>query len=250
MISAKFAFLAACSLAAPAVVQAQQPAPATPADAVAPHPDAVRIAEIILPLDQVLAAGMATGKRAFFEMFRSNPEVAELERSFPGIAAMFWPEMEPELRRVTIEEHPDYLNMVAGFYSSRFTPAELAALRTLYATPTGKKIIGAMYRDAGSNAMVDEIVRDPTAPVSQAAANETVRARTSRALETLTKEDEAPIMAALRVVPAAKLERANADLLQLGVQWLNRPRPELDARLQAIMDKAMQRYVEDHPPKE
>src|SRR5688572_23508114 len=230
MISTKFALLAALSIAAPAAAQPQQPA--SPAHAAAPHPDAVGIAEIILPLDKVLASAIATGKRGFFEMFKSNAELAEVERSFPGIADAFWLEMEPELRRVTIEEHPEYLTMVAGFYSSRFTPNELAALRTLYGTPTGKKVLAAMYRDSGSNAMMDEIIRDPSAPVSMAAASETVRARTGRALEVLTKEDEAPILAALRVVPAAKLERANADLLQLGVQWLNKPRPELDARLQ------------------
>jgi hypothetical protein len=82
-----------------------------------------------------------------------------------------------------------------------------------------------------------------------AAANETMREQTGRLVQLLTKEDQAPIQAALQVVPLAKLERANAALSELVVQWLNRPTPELDARVDAAMEKAMTRYMAEHPPK-
>ena len=248
MISTRMTLLAALAVAAPVASAAQQPGPESAA--AAPHPHASAIAEIMIPLDKAVEAAVAVGKRAFFEMFRSNPEIAEMEQSFPGIAAALWPEIEPELRRATIEGHPAYMNMVASFYSARFTPAELEALRTLYSTPTGKKLIGAIHGDRGSNAIVDEVVRNPDAPVSQGAAEEAIRAKTDRLATLLTREDEAPILAALRVIPEAKMTRVNAELVKLLVDWMNRPTPELDARLQAVMERTMERYLEEHPPKD
>jgi hypothetical protein len=240
--------LAALAIAAPVASAAQQPGPESAA--AAPHPHASAIAEIMLPLDKTVEAAIATGKRAFFEMFRSNPEIAEMEQSFPGIAAALWPEIEPELRRATIEGHPAYMNMVASFYSARFTPAELEALRTLYSTPTGAKMMGSIHGDTGPNAIVDEVIRNPDAPVSHGAAEEMIRAKTERMVALLTEEDEAPLLAALRVVPEAKMIRANADLVKLLVEWMNKPTPELDARLQAIMEKTVERFLAEQPPKD
>jgi hypothetical protein len=249
MISTKLVLLAASALAAPAAAAAPEPSNQAPANAVLPHPDALAIAGLMLPVEAAVEASVRIGKQAFLQMFKSNPEIAELESALPGISDALWPALEPEIRRFTKEEHPGYLNMVASFYTSRFTPDELKALHTLYATPTGTKIINAMYSDARPGPMIEEMIRAPDAQVSVAAANETMREQTGRLVQLLTKEDQAPIQAALQVVPLAKLERANAALSELVVQWLNRPTPELDARVDAAMEKAMTRYMAEHPPK-
>jgi hypothetical protein len=182
-------------------------------------------------------------------MFKENAEAAEAESALPGISAALWPVLEPEIRQFTRDEHPGYLNMVASFYTSRFTPDELKALHALYASPTGTKIIGALYGSARPDALVEEMIRSPEAPISQSATSEAISQMTDRLVGLITEEDQPALLAALRVVPQAKLDRANRDLTQLVVQWLNKPTPELDARLDVLMEKAVARYMADHPPK-
>lgn len=249
MITARLALLGAFAIAAPAAAAAPEHASQAATNEVAPHPDALEIAGLMLPVETAVEASVRVGKQAFFDMFRQNAEATEMERELPGIAAALWPALEPELRQFTREEHPGFLNTVATFYTSRFTPDELKALHTLYASPTGKKMIGAVYRNAVSNAIVEEMIQSPGAPVSQTAAREAIRQETGKLVDLLTNEDEARIQAAFRVIPMAKLERANGELAEVMVQWLNRPSPELDARLDAVMGKAMARYIAEHPPK-
>ena len=250
MILTRLVLLAAFALASPATAIAPESDPQPDTKLVAPHPEALAIAGLMLPLETAVDASARVAKQAFFEMFKKNAEMAELESEMPDISAALWSVLEPEIRRFTREEHPGYLNMVASFYTSRFTPDELGALHAFYATPTGKKIISALYRDAGSSAIVEEMIQSPGTPVSEAAAKETMREESDRLVGIFTKEDEASIQTALRIVPMAKLERANAELIELVVQWMNKPTPELDARIDAVMEKAMTRYMAKHPPKD
>jgi hypothetical protein len=234
--------------AAPAAAQTA-PARAPPV-AVAPHPRALEIAELMLPMDQVVDAAARVARRGYFMAFESNENLAALGRSYPGMAEALWPLFEAEVRKGTAEEHPAYMNLVASFYSSRFTPSELEALRDFYSGPTGLKMIGSMYRTARFDAVVDNIVRSPDAPISQSSLDEAKRVEAGRLVESFTAEDRARLMALARSVPKEKMDRANAELGPVILAWMNRPTPELDARFEKVLGSAMDRYIAEHPAKD
>src|SRR5688572_9846235 len=106
MILTRLVFLAAFALASPAAATAPEPDPQPDTELAAPHPEALAIAELMLPLETAVDASARVAKQAFFEMFKKNAEMAELESEMPGISAALWPVLEPEIRRFTREEHP------------------------------------------------------------------------------------------------------------------------------------------------
>jgi hypothetical protein len=240
------ALLAACFLAVPGLAQAQA-APAAPARAAAVSPRAMAIARLLIPLDVSTEAAMREGRKAYFKAAGSDPGLVELEREYPGLAAALWPVLEQEIRRAIVEEHPLYLDMVAAFLASRLEPVELDAMHAFYSGPAGERIIAEMYRGLNVDGMMAEMISTGGQSVSAATVQSTMSSESRRLSATLRPEDLSAVQALLRAIPPARLGPFNADLQRKMVEWINKPTPELDARIDRIVGAWMERYMREHP---
>jgi hypothetical protein len=104
-----------------------------------------------------------------------------------------------------------------------------------------------LHRAMMPDEMVSETVR--TGQVSGTAVEAMIAEETRKFIGTLTAQDRAAILVAMRSVPTAKMERLNAELIRSMVQWANKARPDLNARLQQLALPAADRYMREHPPK-
>jgi|GEM_PF-2739461 len=249
--------LAACLLAAPAFAQAQAavsapaPAPALPpAQAPAFSPRAMAIARMIVPLDVSTEATMREAKKAFFITARTDPGMVDLEKSYPGIAAALWPVVEQEIRKASVEEHGPYLEGLAAFMTSRLAPAELDAMHAFYASATGQRVIAEMFRGINVDGMMAEIISTGGQSVSAAAIESTLSTEARRVAGTLRPEDMPALQTLLRGISEAKLMAFNADLRRFMVEWINKPTPELDARIAKVVDEWMLQYMIEHPARD
>lgn len=238
---------AACLIAIPGLASAQAApaAPAAPAQAATPSPQALAMAQLFMPEELMEKVALRGAVRGMAAAARNDPAAREMEEKYPGISAAIWSAVEPEFRRFAREEHPNYLIVIASIYSSNLTPRELDALLALYSTPTGQKIIDQLHRAMLPDEVVAETVR--TGEMPETAMRSAMAAQARKVYDSLTAEDRAVIVAAMRSIPMEKVQRVNSELTQAVMQWASKPRPELDERIRQLVEPVVQRFVKEHP---
>lgn len=240
----------ALPMLAPASAASARAGSSAPAQAPAISPRAMAIARMIVPLELSTETSVREAKKAYFMTAGTDAGMVRLERSYPGIADALWPVVEQELRKASVEQHQPYLDSIAAFLTSRLEPAEIEAMHTFWASATGQRAIAEMYRGANIDGMMSEMIATGGQSVSAATINSTMTEATRRLAGTLGPEDLPALQALLRGIDEAKLAAFNADLRRFMVEWINRPTPELDARIDKVVEAWMKRYMSEHPARD
>lgn len=128
----------------PATAQTAQTAPADAAD---------QLIDIILKPERMLQDARDGARAAFMKRVDSDPNVAKMEQSRPGLVAALREALDTELSRampVAIERmHQRY----RALFTQRFTPGELIQVRDFYLSPVGQRMLAQSTTAAQAKAM-------------------------------------------------------------------------------------------------
>jgi hypothetical protein len=209
----------------------------------APSQAAFELARIIAPANQMLEAELSIARRGFAMLPEADPEFAKLEKEHPGFVEVLWKGAEPELRKYMVVQLPRLHETLAKLYSSRLSEAEIDGLRQFYSSPTGQKLVMAMYANVDPAPLIQSFVKEERI-LEQAVAAAQADAR-AKAIQSLGEDDEAAFTRLSQVIALEKFKALGEDTQKLLVKWVNEPDPEFEARIEKVMEQVAERYFAD-----
>jgi hypothetical protein len=192
---------------------------------------------------------MAAIDRQFVDALMEDDDIRALEAEYPGIVHASWTEVRPVMADMLRHDVPRLWDVLAGIYERRLTVSQIEAATSFFASPTGRKVIALMNRNADLGPAMREVVADDQAQVTEknytgmvmSSAARTVREMSAAEVAEMTRFTQSPAGLALQaLIPEAKAA---------GVAWMNESDPEVEARFGKAIDKAMNDYMKKHPAK-
>lgn len=206
--------------------------------------DARALAELVSPADLFVEKEVAVARQAFFAGLESDPDSKALEADHPGISKALWTAAEPELRKSLVADVPEYRAVLARVYQQRLSAAEIAALRTFYATEVGRKLVRSMLTGLDAQPMIDELIANPDAGISMQAATASIDAAKKKAVGQITDKDVPALMQLQRSMDLKKMNEVGVEIRRATLEWANAPDPEMDALLEKTISEAAERFFE------
>ena len=188
-------------------------------------------------------AALAASREAFFAILKEDPDSKALESEYPGIYQDVWKAMEPVILKSVDDDMPKLWNRLARLYTERLTPAEIAGLRRFYATPTGQRMVRTMDEEADLAPMVEAITKSPDAPITTEVMRKSLAPARAAVVRQITPQDEAALTGLQKSISLPKLYALGAQVQRVTLEWMNEPDPEFDARLDALIEKRMERFM-------
>ena len=224
----------------PIAASAQGVAPPAPSTS-AISARASQLAAVVSPHDQYVAAEMAGAKQGFDGSLDANPELRQFGAEHPGLYAHLWKAVEPVFRTSLSNDHPLLLRRLADIYARQLTIAEVETLIRFYRSPTGMKLIAAMYRTPDLSSVMSEITSAAAdgSDVPQSTLNKIQADAARRATAELGEEDKPTLEALGRELDLAKMNGISVQTKQVMLDWVNRADPALDARVETVVEDAM-----------
>ena len=202
-----------------------------------------RMAELLNPVDQIVATELRGFDEQIVPAFRGQKDYAALEARYPGVIDAIARAVRPAMERNVRASLPRSRAIMGVFFAERFALAELVELSTFYGSPTGQKIIRAMFANASMGGIVSEVVADPKAQTSLTAVDEIFRSSLNALPGVLEKSDQEALVALSRNPAFARLKAVGSDMRKLQQQMINKPDPEFEAELDRVLAQAVEAYV-------
>ena len=213
-----------------AILVAGTPATSTafapPSGTAAPRPDAARqralqIARLLN--DPVLTEKTATDQflLGIGDTMKSDPQVAAIEKIYPGFFEEFGQAMLPFLVETIRTQLPVLWERQADFFVKTYTLAELDQIYAFYSSPTGLRLIVLMNENFDVDAMsagIDFAAGDKlTVESMQAGAD----GAASEVVAGLSPADRKALMAMVATPAGQKMIRNAGALQAISVAWIN-----------------------------
>jgi hypothetical protein len=228
------------------------PPPKTPADnAVAPSPipeAALRLSRILNPADKIIELGMKGFDAGVNAELKKKPEDAAVYDRNPGLLDAILASGRPVMRSHIVAGIPAQQQRFAQFYAEKFTPDEIDQLIASYSTPTGTKVVEAMYAGGDFSEVIDAM--DKGSGAMSAAAVEKMNSSAAAQLPYKFDADDWKAMFAFAATPAhAKLEKIAPEFNQLVADVGNAPDPTLEIEMNSAIEGAVKAYFANkkHP---
>jgi hypothetical protein len=229
------------SPASPGSSQLQKSAP----QSAAPVSDqtAKALARTVAPADLLLPVEIEQARKALLSLPTLDPDAKELESEYPGIWAAVWTASEPELRRSVEAGYPKLWSSLEQLYRARLTEDEADAILTFYRSDTGQRMLQGMVESLDGASVFAEVVKSPDSPMTPEQMRTMTEAAGAGAAKRLKSGDSVQFLQLMHYVDLDKFKLLGAETQKVTLDWVNAEDPEGDARLQAIMEEAMQDYM-------
>jgi len=230
----------------PAFANAAPPAPAPKSgvSAVAPShvPEAAeRLSRLLNPADKIVELGMKGFDAGVDAELKKKPEDAAVYDKNPGLLDAILVAGRPVRRKHIVAGIPAQQQRFAQFYAEKFSPEEVDQLIAFYSTPTGSKVIDAMYAGGDFSEVIDAM--DKGSGSMKAADVEKVNTSAAAQLPYKFDADDWKAMFAFAATPAhAKLERIAPEFNQLVADVGNAPDPTLEGEMNTAIETAVKAY--------
>jgi hypothetical protein len=153
-----------------------------------------------------------------------------------------WRAIAPEIERDFKTQLPEHWAKLADIYSSGMTLQQIDHAVGFMGGPTGRKMVRLMNEGLAA----PSIGLAAEAAGSDISASGFAKAKVEAA-ETMARgltEDEQKQVVAFGASPAGKaLLSLGPQVQQASLEWMNKSDPETDARLEALMTKAIENFV-------
>jgi len=226
---------------------------APPAGSVAVAPSAIpdaalRLSRILNPADKIVELGMKGFDAGVNAELKKKPEDAAVYDRNPGLLDAILASGRPVMRSHIMAGIPVQQQRFAQFYAAKFTPDEIDQLIAFYSTPTGTKVVDAMYVGGDFSDVIDAM--DKGSGAMSAAAVEKMNSSAAAQLPDKFDADDWKAMFAFAATPAhAKLERIAPEFNQLVAEVGNAPDPTLESEMNAAIESAVKAYFAQHSAK-
>lgn len=206
--------------------------------------DARALAEIVAPRETLLQLNLHWAERAILDMPTHSEDSSVLESEFPGIHRAMWSAAEPELRRQVEADIPNLWGRLAEVYGN-LTHTELQGLVRFFRTPTGQRVITGLYGNLDLAPAIPAIVSDDEGRVDEAL-DAAEQAATRKTVEQL-KPDESDIQILMTAITVEKLQALGVQAKAATDAWFKDEDPDQQAKIDALVAGAAERYMEDFP---
>lgn len=200
----------------------------------------------ILNSEAIIIGDAASDAKVFElipQLLQATPELAELEKKYPGITQDIARAMLPITNRSARERLPQLWERQAALYAASFTLAELDRLIEFYSSTTGVKMIRIMLATNKSKHMVAEAVKSPELKFGASSVLADIRETVPDMLKQLDRQDQAAILALTKTGVMAKLQALAPRTQQIAIDWFAESAPWEDAEIESAMTRIVERRV-------
>lgn len=239
--------LAAAILLTPLAASANaQPRTAATAPGAERQAKGLKLAQTVQPREIAVTQSLETLDRQMVDTFLSDPETKKMEAEYPGIVRAMYLAARPLIAADLEKSLPDLWRGLAEVYARGLTSAQLDEATAFFEGATGRKFL----REMAGNTEVKTITADVLGP-----GDGTIRAGSyTRALEgaagativALTRAERAELNRFMTSPTGKALEGIAPEVMRVGLAWMNRADPEMDARVGAAMTAAVDAFIEDN----
>lgn len=179
-----------------------------------------------------------------------DEDAKQLEQEYPGLYAAVWAAVEPEMRRQTEADYPSFWTMLEDLYIRRLTEQEAQAVLVFFKSPTGQKLTRSMYGSMDATPWLGAMIKSDSSTVSAAQMQGAIDAAKAKAVQQIGPEDEGNLSALAAKISLEDFRSLGAETQKLTLDWVNKEDPEGEEKIAKIMEAAMERYMDAHPPKD
>jgi hypothetical protein len=242
---AAMSFLAAALLVSAGPSAAARPAPAAASDAVLAA-KALKLAQTVQPLEMVVEQSVAVLDDQVVAGLMANPDIKRLEAENPGIVAAMWSGAKPTISEILVQSVPDLWSALAAVYAKHFTSAQLDEVIGFFESPTGRKFVIGMHRNIDVKPMIRDAV-GTRGQLSEKTYTQTVSGAANATAEAMSPAETAEFERFLATPTGKIVAGVGPDVTSAILEWTNRRDPKADARIEAAMIKAMEKFLGDRP---
>lgn len=243
------ALLSACWTAPAFAVQAAPNQSASQPSAPVSAATAATLARTAAPIELMIPMQLEQARKAIVALPSVDEDARQLEAEYPGLYAALWTEIEPEMRRQAEADHPSYWAALERIYAQRLTENEAQAIIRFFKSPTGQKLIRNMYGSIDTAPVLAEMVRNDDYRVNEKQMEAMTDAAKAKAIKQIGDEDHADLWILMASIKLDKFQALGAETQKVTIDWVNKEDAEGEEKLTRLMQAAMERYMDAHPPK-
>ncbi|MDP9422007.1 MAG: DUF2059 domain-containing protein [Pseudomonadota bacterium] len=242
--------LAAVSYPAPAQTASDTTTSQNEATATVRPATAAALARAVTPSDVVIPAELEEVRKAILSIPTLDEDAKQLEQEYPGLYAAVWTAVEPEMRRQIEVDRPGFWAKLEQLYLARLTEREAQGLLAFFQSATGQKLIRNMYGSIDASPLFAELAKSDKATIGAPQIQAVTDAAKAKAVGQMGPEDESSLVTLAAAMDLKKFQEIGAETQKISVDWANREDPEGEEKIAKIMETAMERYMDAHPPKD
>lgn len=206
---------------------------------------ALALSKLLVPEDLAVQSLTAIVKRDLPPVLRADEGIRTLEARYPGIVDAMIGAALPEVLKRTVKTIPIQQTKVEALLSAKMTPAEIETAYAFYAGPTGQKVIRDQFLGFDAGPMVKEAIESKRGTISpaliEAAQNEAATTTTNR----MTPEDEKTLLQLMNTSAFLKIQALGPEIQRVTAEVGDRADPDGEARVEALMTEALERFIRD-----
>lgn len=233
--------LAAALLTSPAMAgtpAVPAPAPEFPSARQA----AAALAQTVAPREIMIPLNLKWAEKGMEELPKLNAESGALEREYPGIHQTMWLAAKDEVRAQLEKDIPDLWRRLERLYVAEMTESEIRALLNFYATPTGQRLIAAMYGNSDLQPMIESMATSGDGNASEQSFKDVTENAKRKAIANANIEpkDILPLMSSLSL---PKMRAIGQKVQQAALEWVNEDDAPNQERIDKLMIDAADRFM-------
>lgn len=233
---------ATCSLAAPPASTGTQMRPSSASPAAAVPDNALKLSRLVNPEDRIFKVGMAGFQLGIDAELKRSPESAAVYDKNPGLLEAVVDAGRPVMRKHLVAVIPEQQRRFAQFYAAKFSPEEIDQLIGFYSSPTGMKVLEAMYDGIDLGAIVQASAKDASKTLSADDVGKLNAAATAGLPDKFDAEDWKALFIFSAAPVHAKLVRLTPEFNQLVADVENENDAALDEDMTAAIRSAVAVY--------
>ena len=240
--------LAACAFAAILTVTAAPafaadapatPAAAKPADWAERVSQALILARLTQPEDEVVSVALKQLDDNLVKTLSAQPEMQKIEAKFPGFLQRYYTAARPELSKALSARLPRLWQGMADAYAAEMTPAEIQGQLRFLRSPLGQKMHRLLNDNFDGGQLLESGVKAGLGKESKpdAGAKELGAASSMAmlyALSQLSDAERTEFVAYTSSPTGAAVQRAGPGVMTALVAWMNADDPEADGQMGKI----------------
>jgi len=202
----------------------------------------MRLSQLANPAEHILEIGLKAFEAGMSAELKNNPEDAAFFAANPGLLGEITKVGRLIVRRHFLAAIPGQQRRYAQFYAAKFSPEEIDQLISFYSSPTGAKVVRAMFAGVDLKKLSEGVSPEGKPMVTASQILESKRSSMSGLLDEFDADDWKSLFTFMSEPVHAKLLKVVPEFNQLVADMANEPTPELDAELEKAVQKTTAAY--------
>ncbi len=200
------------------------------------------LARMVSPTDLTLSSMDKLMSGALHDALKTDPDMAALEKDYPGITAAMINAMRPIMLKDISDTLPDLWDAMAHIYARGLKLPEIAECIAFFKTEAGRILVRQMHDNYKGTNLMAEIVANPDAPPSNATARKDDIEAATVAIGAMSTEHKAQFGKFAFGPTGTKLRALAGEIAKATQEWENKENPALDAALEKAATEALAKY--------